>query len=185
MAAEHAFGLGRVDLVDKLVQAASRTELTELDWARTQWLREIFSDGVPGDATRVLELCAIAHQALRAGDRDLALNLLLGAALRCWWADTGPAARTKVTAITREIGAAAGDPRYVAALAVVEPVRHCGAVLALLPGLAGADVTDGDTLRCSAWPRTRSATRCGARTSCPGRRPSCARKAGSGCCLRC
>jgi hypothetical protein len=31
-AAEHAFGPGRVDLVDELVKAASRTELTELDW---------------------------------------------------------------------------------------------------------------------------------------------------------
>ena len=92
-AAEHAFGLGRTDLVDELVKAASRTELTELDWARSQWLREIFSDGIPGDATRVLELCGISRQALHAGDRDLALNLLLGAALRCWWADTGPAAR--------------------------------------------------------------------------------------------
>ena len=93
MAAEHAFGLGRADLVDHLVTAAARLDLSELDYARLQWLQEIFNDGVPGDATRVLELCAIARQSVQAGDRDLALNLLLGAALRCWWADTGPAAR--------------------------------------------------------------------------------------------
>jgi hypothetical protein len=72
MAAEHAFGLGRTDLVDELVTAAARTELSELDWARVQWLREIFSDGVPGDATRVMELCAVARESLRADDRDLA-----------------------------------------------------------------------------------------------------------------
>jgi hypothetical protein len=151
MAAEHAFGLGRTDLVDELVKAAARTELTELDWARSQWLREIFSDGVPGDATRVLELCGISRQALHAGDRDLALNLLLGAALRCWWADTGAMARTEVTATAAEVGGPAdmdgGDPRYVAALAVADPVPQCAVVLDLLSGFAAADVADGDTLR--------------------------------------
>ena len=60
------------------------------------WLSEIFNDGVPGDAGRVLELCDIATESATAGDPDLALNLLLGAALRCWWADTGPAARARV-----------------------------------------------------------------------------------------
>jgi AAA ATPase domain len=146
-AAEHAFGLGRTDLVDELVKQASLTELTELDWARTQWLREIFSDGIPGDATRVLELCGIARHARRAGDRDLALNLLLGAALRCWWADTGPAARTAVTTTLGELGDWDGDPRYVAALAVADPVPQCGAVLDLLARFAAADVADGDALR--------------------------------------
>ena len=147
MAAEHAFGLGRADLVDELVTAASRTELTDLDWARVQWLREIFSDGVPGDATRVRELCAVARRALRAGDRDLALNLLLGAALRCWWADTGPAARALVVSALGEVSGLTGDPRYVAALAVAEPVLECGAVMDLLSGFRVADAADGDTLR--------------------------------------
>ncbi len=62
MAAEQAFGLGRADLVDELVSAAARTDLSELDWARMQWLREIFNDGVSGDATRVFELCSIARR---------------------------------------------------------------------------------------------------------------------------
>jgi hypothetical protein len=147
MAAEHAFGLGRADLVNQLVTAAARLDLSELDYARMQWLREIFNDGVPGDATRVLELCAIARQSVQAGDRDLALNLLLGAALRCWWADTGPAARARVAEATRELTDAAGDPRYVAALAVAEPVLECATVMDLLSRFVPGDITDGDTLR--------------------------------------
>jgi hypothetical protein len=95
LAAEHAFGLGRADLVDQLLTRASRTNLSRLDRARMEWLREIFNDGVPGDAGRVFELCGIALESVEAGDRDLALNLLLGAALRCWWADTGSAARSR------------------------------------------------------------------------------------------
>ena len=146
-AAEHAFGLGRVDLVDQLVTAAARLDLSELDYARRQWLQEIFNDGVPGDATRVLELCAIARQSAQAGDRDLALNLLLGAALRCWWADTGPAARARVVQVTRELTEATADPRYIAALAVAEPVWECATVMDLLSGFVPADLTDGDALR--------------------------------------
>ena len=147
MAAEHAFGLGRVDLVNQLVKAAARLDLSELDYARMQWLREIFNDGVPGDATRVLELCAIARQSVQAGDQDLALNLLLGAALRCWWADTGPAARAQVAEVTRELTDATGDPRYVATLAVAEPVLECAAVMDLLSRFNPEHITDGDALR--------------------------------------
>jgi len=112
-----------------------------------QWLREIFNDGVPGDATRVLELCAIARQSVQAGDQDLALNLLLGAALRCWWADTGPAARAQVAEVTRELTDATGDPRYVATLAVAEPVLECAAVMDLLSRFNPEHITDGDALR--------------------------------------
>ena len=147
MAAEHAFGLGRADLMSQLIAAAARTRLSELDWARMQWLREIFNDGVPGDATRVLELCDIARTSARAGDPDLSLNLLLGGALRCWWADTGPAARAKVVAVTRGLRGQERDPRYVAALAVAEPVLQCGPVMRLLSQFAVTQVTDADALR--------------------------------------
>jgi hypothetical protein len=39
MAAEHAFGLGRADLVDQLVTAAARLDLSELDYARCSGCR--------------------------------------------------------------------------------------------------------------------------------------------------
>lgn len=146
-AAEQAFGLGRADLVDRLVGEAAGADLSELDTARSQWLREIFYDGVPGDATRILGLCAAARGCAQAGDRDLALNLLLGAALRCWWADAGPAARTQVTEVAAGLTGADGDPRYVAVLAVAEPVRHCATVLRLLSRFRPDDIGDADVLR--------------------------------------
>jgi hypothetical protein len=147
MAAEHAFGLGRVDLVHDMVTAAARLDLSELDYARRQWLQEIFNDGVPGDATRVLELCAVARHTVQAGDRDLALNLLLGAAMRCWWADTGLAARTRVVEVTRELTDATADPRYIAALAVAEPLGECATVMDLLSQFVPGEITDGNALR--------------------------------------
>jgi len=147
LAAEHAFGLGRADMVDRLLEAASRSALSDLDLARMEWLREIFNDGVPGDATRVFELCDIAGRSIAADDPDLALNLLLGAALRCWWADTGPVARARVAQTTRHLRGAEDDPRFMAALATAEPVREARSVIDRLSGVAVEKITDPDALR--------------------------------------
>ena len=146
LAGQHAFALGRADVVDRFVDLAARTDLSDLDRARLEWLREIF-DETPGDATRVGALCDIAREATDAADRDLALDLLLGAALRCWWADTGAAARGRVVSVTNGIDDAAGDPRVVAALAVAEPVLQGGPVSARLDRADLDGVRDGDHLR--------------------------------------
>ncbi|WP_433294267.1 AAA family ATPase [Actinoplanes sp. CA-030573] len=145
-AAEHAFGLGRTQLVHRLVSVASRGELDDLDLARVQWLREIFNDGVPGDAGRVRELCDIADRSAAAGEVDLALNLLLGAALRCWWADTGPDARARVVQSVTALHAG-GDARSIAAVAVAEPVLRAAAVTAALAAAPVSAVEDADGLR--------------------------------------
>jgi DNA-binding CsgD family transcriptional regulator/tetratricopeptide (TPR) repeat protein len=147
LAAEHAFGLGRADMVNTLLAAAGRNELSDLDLDRMEWLREIFNDGVPGDADRVIELCRVARDANRAGDNDLALNLLLGAALRCWWADTGSAARRHVVDTVRWLGVPARDPRYIAVLAVADPVEECNTVEDLLALVAIESVADANELR--------------------------------------
>jgi hypothetical protein len=146
VAAQYAFALGRVDVVDGLLRSASGTDLTDLDRARLEWLREIF-DETPGDAARVLELCNIARAATRATDRDLALNLLLGAALRCWWAETSGAARAAVVAVANEIDDAADDPMVLASLAVAEPIRQGARVADRLARTHPDDVVDGDHLR--------------------------------------
>ena len=95
--------------------------------ARMEWLREIFEDGVPGDAGRVLELCTVAKRSAEAGDGDLALNLLHAAALRSWWADPGPTARARVVTVLNDLPDLGDDPRYVAALALAEPFLEAAA----------------------------------------------------------
>jgi DNA-binding CsgD family transcriptional regulator len=40
LAATQAYGLGRADLVDRFIEGAQREDLSELDRARTEWLRE-------------------------------------------------------------------------------------------------------------------------------------------------
>lgn len=132
LAAELGFGLGRADLVRRLLATVARTDISELDRVRMTWLEEIFEDGEPGNAAHVLSLCAGAARAAEAGDLSLALNLLVGAALRCWWAESGATARSRVVTITRSLRGAESDPRYVAALAVADPVREGAAVHRML-----------------------------------------------------
>jgi DNA-binding CsgD family transcriptional regulator/tetratricopeptide (TPR) repeat protein len=79
-----------------------------------------------------MEMCRLAERAGRAQQPDVALDLLLAASLRCFWADTGPEARRMVAAVTSQIPGVSADPRYVAALAIAEPVECSGVVDALL-----------------------------------------------------
>jgi AAA ATPase domain len=128
LAAQYAFGLGRADTVSRLLSEAMRNPLTELDQARVEVLREAFHDGVPGDGSRVMKLCRLAGRAVHAGQPDVALDLLLAASLRCWWADTGPEAR-----------------QMVAALTIAEPVA-CSKVVDALLSQAGAGTDDVEAL---------------------------------------
>jgi DNA-binding CsgD family transcriptional regulator len=147
MAAEHAFGLGQADTVNRLLDAASHTTLTRLDVARMEWLREIFNDGVPGDPTRVFELCEMAALANASNDEDLALNLLHGAALRCWWADAGESARARVVEEAKGLKGVQSESRYMAVLGIAEPVL-CGEMVSnLLSSIALERIRDPDALR--------------------------------------
>src|SRR6266702_1215357 len=174
LAAEHAFGLGRAGLVDRLLRSAAKNELSELDRERKEWLREIFHDGRPGEADRVFELCAAAERSQAAGDTDLAWNLLIGAAQRCWWADAGIEARARVVRVaevlTRQapmphepaaaetVAAAdparvrtsspkrADDPRRIVAIALAEPVTQGAAVAAALARFRFTHDSKSDTL---------------------------------------
>lgn len=146
LAAGHAFALGRAELVGRLVTEAARDELAEQDRARLEWLKEIFTDGTPGDADRVAELCATAARSVVAGDRDLALDLLHGAALRCWWAEPGSRSRREVAGVAESLPLPATDARYVAALALAEPVRRGAAVHELLSAALPAGALDAVAL---------------------------------------
>ena len=147
LAAHHAYGLGRADLVNRLVTAALASGVSGRDQARVHWLREIFDDGDPADADRVLTLCSTAREAHAAGDGELALNLVLGAAGRCWWADTGSRARTAVLVTADALAGLQDDPRCIAAVAVAAPVLRGNDVLRRLSRHGAETVPDADRLR--------------------------------------
>jgi len=129
-AAELAFQLGDAPAVGRLLDAAARLDLSSHDVARMTWLREIFHDGVPGDPEAIARLVTAARDTADQGDRDLALNLLQGAALRCWWADPGPGAKALVTEAVEHIAGDALDPRALEILSLAAPIDAAARIAA-------------------------------------------------------
>lgn len=129
LAAEYAYGLGRPCLTDALIGEAEGQELTEADRAKAWSLRDVLDAGPrPGPArTRVRDLTGPS-----ADDPDLALDLLLSAALRAHRTGAEPALRAGVVAAAERL-TGTSDPRHVAALALAEPVLRGRAVTDRLP----------------------------------------------------
>jgi DNA-binding NarL/FixJ family response regulator len=146
-AAELGFEIGQQDLVLALLAEAEPLCLASREQARLTWIRESFTDGTPGDAAQARLLAAAAGQAGAEGDTDLALNLLYGAALRCWWVDPGEATRDEVVAAAERLDVAETDPRLLVALAFAAPIGRGAAVIDRLSRLSAAARSDAAAAR--------------------------------------
>ena len=142
-AADLAFELGEVDLGGRLLRTAGALELEARDRVRLEWIRELSDERLIGGAERVEVLIELAEQARAGGDRDLSLQLLRRAALRCWTIDLGPGPAQRVIAATDRTGVKDADPLRVVIQAYASPFERGAEVLALLdqPGVTrGADL---------------------------------------------
>ncbi|HEY6275681.1 MAG TPA: LuxR family transcriptional regulator [Streptosporangiaceae bacterium] len=146
-AAELGFQMGQRDLVLGLLAEAERLGLSSREQARSMWIRESFTDGIPGDAAQAALLAAAADQAGADGDTDLALKLLYGAGLRCWWADPGEAARDQVVAAAERLDVEENDPRLLVVLAFAAPIGRGAAVIDRLPQLVPTARADAGAVR--------------------------------------
>ena len=138
-AAELGFELGRQDLVQDLLAEAGPHDLTPREQARVAWIRDSFADGIPGETSKARSLAVSADRAGADGDTDLALKLLYGAALRCWWADPGAATRDDVAATAEGLKVAEDDPRLLVVLALAAPTGRGTTVVERLSRL-GPDI---------------------------------------------
>jgi DNA-binding CsgD family transcriptional regulator len=134
-AAQLAFELGRRDVVLRLLGEADPVTQAPLSRARMAWIRESFTDGIPGTGPAFLELIRAAEQTWQAGDHDLAMNLLAGAALRCFWGRPGESARKAVITAAAQMDVDAHDPRLVVSLAWASPFAEGARAVACLPRL--------------------------------------------------
>jgi len=141
-AAELAFQLGDPPAMGRLLDSAARLELSPHDVARMTWLREIFHDGAPGDPNAIARLVGVAREAAAGGDRNLSLNLLQGAALRCWWANPGPAAKNLVIDAVEQIAGDVLDPRALEILALAAPVDAASRIATRVREAAQVDDAD-------------------------------------------
>ena len=130
-AAELAFELGRRETVLRLIGDAEPLPLGVAERTQIIWLREIFDDGMPGSPAGVHSLVDVA-EAVAGSDADLALKLLGGAALRCWWADLGDEVRQRVVGVADRVPVGTDDPRLLSVLAAAAPFGRSALVLASL-----------------------------------------------------
>jgi DNA-binding CsgD family transcriptional regulator len=92
------------------------------------WIRERFDDGIRDVAAGARSLTEFAERVAADGDTGLALKLLWGAALRCFWGEPGQAARDGVVTAAERLPVDVSDGRLLAILAFAAPVGR-GAVV--------------------------------------------------------
>ncbi len=131
--AELAYEAGRADLVQMAVEEAQRLTLGVRDRARAELLSEIFYDGVAGDVPRVYTLVDDARQVAALGDLDLALQLLQGAAVRCWWAALDSSVRALVAESAEALPVSPLEPRMLAIIGMVAPLERGAEIVARAP----------------------------------------------------
>jgi hypothetical protein len=146
-AAQLAFELGRRDVVTRLLREAEPLVQAPLWRARLAWIQESFTDGIPGTGPGVTDLVLAAEQARQAADDDLAMNLLTGAALRCFWGRPGEEARRAVISAARRMDVDHDDPRLVVTLAWAAPYEEGAETFARLPPPGADQVIDPAPLR--------------------------------------
>ncbi len=130
-AAEAAYEVGRPAEVHRLLTDVRRQVLDRPEADRLAWLEGVFDDGAPGDLDGVRTLVDGALRARDAGNTDLALLLLSGAARRCWWADMRDEGRP-VVQTAGSLAVDPADPRLLAIDAFAGALPRGGAVLAEL-----------------------------------------------------
>ncbi len=153
-AAEMAFQLGQPAVVGRLLDEAAKLGLTRHNMARMTWLREIFYDGSPGNAEAILKRVAVAEEMAAQGDRNLALQLLGGAALRCRWAEPESEARASVVKAVEQISGVEWTPTALSILSLAAPLDSGARVSREVAQAALMETTDGQRtqlLAFSAW----------------------------------
>ncbi|HEY0933364.1 MAG TPA: AAA family ATPase [Trebonia sp.] len=126
-AAELARDLGRGDAVRRLVTAAQSLPLRDTDQVKAAWLAQVADPALGDDPEGLRRQLELADRAGRAGDPDLALRILVGIAISCFW--TGHDGQLEpLRASLERLPVSVDHPRRLAVLAFADPVGQ-GAVV--------------------------------------------------------
>ena len=140
LATELGAEVGRPTAVAQLRAQFAELPLTGAQQGRLIWIGELLEDRIELTEPAVLRLVEAAATCRDAGDVEIALRLLHGAALRCWWGVDGRAAADAVSAAADALPIASAHPSRLFIRAAVQPVEHGREVLAQLALLARSAV---------------------------------------------
>jgi DNA-binding CsgD family transcriptional regulator len=120
-AGQLAAELGHPTLVNRLLMGVPRTGLSLTDRARFALLEESTETRPAEGSGRIRYLTGLARELAAGGQADLALNLLRGAAHRCWWADPGREIRLLVAETALAVADQPLHPTLPSVLAFAAP----------------------------------------------------------------
>lgn len=164
-AGEMAFEIAGPELGAHYLREAERLDLTIVERARLSLLRELFEDqSLTADSGHVRTLVEIVDQVRCLGEIDLATNLLMAVAQRCWWVDVDTASRNLIVAAAARLPKSADDASQTAILAFADPVGRCPDVVERISAVPSADDVDSAASRLIGA----AATAVGAYTLAPG-----------------
>jgi tetratricopeptide (TPR) repeat protein len=146
-AAGNAFGVGRADVVTRILREAAAVDLSDLDRLRHILLTESLNGDVVSNPELVERLVRSAEAAAELGDKGLALDLLIGAALRIWWSRSSRQEQLRVLNALENLDSEIRDPRHTMATALTEPLLRSTEVHEILNNVDFDDLADADVLR--------------------------------------
>jgi len=141
-AAELAYELGSIDVVRSLLDQAEALELSGLEAARLDWLRQMIAGDMWFETGATKTFVTIAERMRVGGDADMALRSLVPIALRCWW--THPRAQTRQYLVdaAERVDVPEDDPRLLAVVGLAHPEARGTAVLGRIAGRRLHELTD-------------------------------------------
>ncbi len=128
-AAELAVGLGRLDVVGRLLREAEPLEMAPLEQGRAAWIRAMTVPGPPGEPSRMRSLLEVSSRMSAAGDTGLALKLLYTAATSGFWADRENELSEQIVHLAESLTVPDDDPWLIAVLAYAAPIDRGEAVI--------------------------------------------------------
>jgi DNA-binding CsgD family transcriptional regulator len=123
-AAALSLELGRPDHAASLVSRAEPLVDSAAGRAQLALIQDVLDPGLPGDPARVAALSDLATEMIDAGDRQLAFQLLLAAAMHVWSADPGPESRARLMAAAGRLPGPADDSHLLSIGGFVNPARY-------------------------------------------------------------
>jgi DNA-binding CsgD family transcriptional regulator len=128
-AAEAAFELGRHESGLSLLRAAEPLELATEERTRLTWLQEIYNGLGWSGVEKIGSFVEIAVRLTTEGHDDLALQLLLTVAPRCWLGNPDGDTRSAVVDAAERLAVEEDDPALLAVLAYADPVGRGALVI--------------------------------------------------------
>jgi DNA-binding CsgD family transcriptional regulator len=136
-AAELGYAFHGERLVGGLLERVERLPLEPDARARLSWLRGVLDKEIGAGGHRIPALIVMAEDSARRGDHELASNLLLSAALQCFWADSGADVRERIALVADGLAAHVDDSRLLMILAFGAPVERGMVVMEWLGRTSG------------------------------------------------